>query len=205
MNYTATPIFRLSGGGATTAATITGTAPVANASGGFTSIGSSLLQIASTNVSTYGGNTVVGSGTLEFVNPVIPTTSTVVVSNSAILQLDFSVTNTVAGLVLNGVSQPLGVYNSTTSPTFITGTGSLLVGTTVASNPTNITYSVSGSGPGASMTISWPADHLGWILQQATNLTVGGWTDVPGTGSSTSTIVPITATPPDKYYRLRHP
>jgi fibronectin-binding autotransporter adhesin len=205
VNYTATPIFVLSGGGATTPATITGIAPTANTGGGVTFIGSSVTELTATN--TYAGSTVVGAGTLELANPVIPSASTMIVSNGALVQLDFSVTNTIAGLVLNGVSQAQGVYNSTTSPTFITGPGSLLVGTTtvIANNPTNITFSVTGNGPGASMTISWPADHLGWILQQATNLTVGGWTDVPGTASSTSAIVPVTATPPDKYYRLRHP
>ena len=115
INYTATPTFALTGGGATTPATITGTTPTANVSGGLTSIGSGVLAL--TAASTYTGNTIVGAGTLELVNPVLSSSSTVVVSNSAFLQLDFAGTNNVVGLVLNGVSQPQGVYNSTTSPT----------------------------------------------------------------------------------------
>src|SRR6185437_8016574 len=149
VNYTATPIFLLSGGGATTPATITGAAPTPNTSGGLTSIGSGVLTLTVTN--TYTGNTIVGSGTLELVNPVLAASSSVVVSNGAFLQLDFAGTNRVSGLVLDGVSQPQGVYTATTSSPFITGAGSLLVGPPFADNSTNITFSVTGSGPNASL------------------------------------------------------
>ena len=205
INYTATPTFVLRGGGATTPATITGTAPTANTSGGLTAVGSGVLALTATN--TYTGNTIVGAGTLELVNPGLASASTVVVSNGAFLQLDFAGTNNVAGLVLNGVSQPQGAYNSTTSPTYITGTGSLVVGPVTASNPTNITFtafSTSGGG-GGHFTLSWPADHLGWILQQKTNLTSGTWTDVPGSSGITSTNIPVSQSVPTDFYRLRHP
>lgn len=62
INYTATPLFIVSGGGAATTAVITGTAPVANTSGGLTSIGSSTLTLSGVN--TYTGNTAISSGTL---------------------------------------------------------------------------------------------------------------------------------------------
>ena len=88
LNYTTTPIFQLSGGGATTPATITGTAPTANTGGGVTFIGSSVTEITATN--TYPGNTIVGAGTtLELANPVLPSTTTLVVSNTALLQLNY--------------------------------------------------------------------------------------------------------------------
>ena len=46
----------------------------------------------------------------------------------------------------------------------------LSVVSTIASYPTNISYSVSGGV----LTITWPATHLGWILQNQTNsLSVG--------------------------------
>ena len=205
INYTATPTFVLSGGGATTPATITGAAPTANISGGLTSVGTGVLAL--TAPCTYTGNTVVTAGTLELVNPVLASASTVVVSNSAILQLDFAGTNNVLGLVLNGVSQAKGVYNSTTSPTFITGTGSLVVGATTASNPTNIVFSFTAGGTGVvgQMNLSWPADHLGWILQQRTNLLNGNWVDVPGTAAIISTNMPVSNGVPTDFYRLRHP
>jgi fibronectin-binding autotransporter adhesin len=207
VNYTTTPIFVLSGGGATTAATITGAAPTANTGGGLTSIGVGTLTLSASN--TYIGKTIVGSGTLDIVNPVLAATSTVVVSNGAFLQLDFSVTNRVAGLVLNGVSQPVGVYNSTTSPSFIVGTGSLQVASPIASNPTNITFSVSGSGSSGTLSLSWPSDHLGWILQRQTNsMSVGlstNWVDVTGSDTITTTNVGINPAIPTSFYRLRHP
>jgi fibronectin-binding autotransporter adhesin len=201
VNYTATPIFLLSGGGATTPATITGAAPTPNAGGGLTSIGTGVLTLSVTN--TYTGNTIVGGGILELVNPVIPPASTVVVSNGAMLQLDYTTTNNVTGLILNGVSQPNGLYNSTTSSTFISGPGSLLVGPTTASNPTNITAIVSGGN----LNVSWPADHLGWILQEQTNAlnSASPWVDLAGTATITSTNVPITPAQPRAFFRLRHP
>ena len=63
VNYTAVPTFVVSGGGATTAATITGAAPTANVSGGLTSVGGGGLVL--TNVNTYTGSTVINSGLLR--------------------------------------------------------------------------------------------------------------------------------------------
>ena len=71
---------------------------------------------------------------------------------------------------------------------------------------TNVSYSVNGN----TLTITWPATHLGWILQCQTNslsagLTSSNWFDVPGSGSGTS--VPVNMDPgnPTVFYRLRHP
>jgi len=136
---------------------------------------------------------------------VIAAGSTVSIASGAKLQLDFSTTNTVSGLVLNGVSQSPGVYNNNNASTYITGSGSLVVGTAIASNPTNITFSVTGS----TMSLSWPSDHLGWILQQQTNsLSVGlgtNWVDVAGTATVTSTNIAINPAARTAFYRLRHP
>lgn len=62
VNYTTTPVFIVSGGGATTSAVITSAAPIANTSGGLTSVGSSTLTLGGAN--TYTGNTTISSGTL---------------------------------------------------------------------------------------------------------------------------------------------
>jgi autotransporter-associated beta strand protein len=175
----------------------------ANTGGGLTKQGIGTLTLSGAN--TYAGNTTVSAGTLEIVNPVLAAASTVSVASGAVLQLDFSVTNSVAGLVLNGVTQATGVYNSTTSPAYISGAGSLLVPSTIATNPTNITFSVSGS----TLSLSWPMDHLGWILQsQTNNLGTGlgaNWVDVPGSASVTSTNMPVIPANPTVFYRLRKP
>jgi fibronectin-binding autotransporter adhesin len=76
---------------------------------------------------------------------------------------------------------------------------------TIATNPTNITFSVSGS----TLTLSWPSDHLGWILQSQTNsLNTGltaNWFDVAGSGSSTQAVVNINPANPTVFFRLRSP
>jgi autotransporter-associated beta strand protein len=85
--------------------------------------------------------------------------------------------------------------------------GSITVQTvsTIAGYSTNISYHVSGN----SMTISWPATHLGWILQSQTNsLSTGlstNWVNMAGTATVTSTNIPVSATVPTAFYRLAHP
>jgi hypothetical protein len=75
----------------------------------------------------------------------------------------------------------------------------------IPTTPTNITYSVSGN----TLSLSWPASYLGWILQSQTNaLNVGissTWTDVPGTAAVTSTNIAINPANPSMFFRLRHP
>ena len=83
--------------------------------------------------------------------------------------------------------------------------GVLSVVTGVASNPTNITANVSGN----TLTLSWPSDHLGWILQAQTNSLAAGlvndWVDVSNSITSTQSVITVTATNPAVFYRLRHP
>jgi fibronectin-binding autotransporter adhesin len=204
VNYTAAPVFTLTGGGATTQATITGAAPTPNASGGLTINGTSGGLVALNGANTYTGNTVVNAGTLDLITPVIPPVSTLMVNNGSFLELDYAGTNNITGLVIGGVTQTNGVYNSANLPSVISGPGSLLVGATVtASNPTNVTFSVSGTN----LDLSWPSDHLGWILQEQTNALNSGlpWLDLSGTATITSTNIPINPALPRVFFRLRHP
>jgi hypothetical protein len=127
------------------------------------------------------------------------------VASGATLQLDFPETNTVAGLVLTNVSQPPGVYNATTSPSVISGLGSLRVANPVATNPTNIVAVVSGSN----LNLSWPADHTGWRLETQTNsLSVGistNWSTWPGSAATNAVSVPISPANPTVFFRLVYP
>ena len=204
-DYTVTPVFVISGGGATTAATVTGNAPTASTSGGLTSTGSGTNYLAGAN--TYTGNTTVSSGTLELAQAAIANGSTVSIATGAKLQLDFSTTNLIAALVLNGSSQAAGVYSAATSPSFISGTGKLQVGTPIANYSTNLSFTVTGGG--TTMSLTWPTTHLGWILQSQTNSLSAGlsatWFDVAGSASVTSTSVGINPASPTVFFRLRHP
>lgn len=81
-----------------------------------------------------------------------------------------------------------------------------IVTSTIATNPTNITTSVSGG----SLTMSWPADHTGWTLQSnAVGLASSDqWFDYPAsTGSrDTDTVtIPIAPAGPNVFFRLKYP
>jgi 4-phytase/acid phosphatase len=69
-----------------------------------------------------------------------------------------------------------------------------------ADNPTNITASVSSS----TLTLAWPADHVGWILQALTNdLSAGQWFDLPGSDAVNAVVIPINPANTSVFYRLR--
>ena len=163
--------------------------------------GSGLQFLAGTN--NYSGNTTVNGGTLEIAQPTIATNSTVTVAAGAVLQLDFAATNPVVALVLNGVNQPPGVYDSTTAAPYLTGAGSLVVASSIATTPTSITFSQNGNN----LNLTWPADHLGWLVQSnSVNLTVpGDWFDISGSDAATSYSITLDASKPSVFYRLRKP
>jgi autotransporter-associated beta strand protein len=73
---------------------------------------------------------------------------------------------------------------------------------TVATNPTNIVFSVTSSN----FSLSWPADHLGWYLQAQTNSLSAGfgtnWANVPNSSTVTNVVVPLVPTNPAVFYRM---
>ncbi len=175
--------------------------PVTGPGGGFTKAGSSTLTLAGMN--TYTGNTTVVGGTLAIQQPTLPATATVTVTNGGVLELDFAVTNSVTNLVLNGVSVT-GVHNNSTDPTCLHGTGSLLVAASIATNPTNISFTVTG---GTNLNLSWPLDHLGWLVQSnAINLGVSSdWYDISNTAAGANYSITMNPANTNVFYRLRKP
>ncbi len=87
----------------------------------------------------------------------------------------------------------------------LTANGSISVATVGSLTPPSMTNSVSGN----TITLNWPADYLGWVLQLQTNsLSTGlssNWVDVPGSGASTSATVTIDPVNPTVFIRLRSP
>ena len=152
-----------------------------------------------TGKNSYTGNTTVNQGTLVISVASIATNSTLSVTNGAVLQFNFTTTNTIGTLVLNRIAQPNGVYNSNNFPTYIADTGSLQVGVS-GPGPATLTNSMSGN----TLTRSWPAGQ-GWRLQQQTNaLTVGistNWVDLTD-ASVSSTNLKIDPALPTVFYRL---
>jgi fibronectin-binding autotransporter adhesin len=170
--------------------------------GSLIKVGTGTLNLTGAN--TYTGNTTINGGKLELAQPTLAASSTVAISSVAVLQLDFAATNHVTARFLNGVSQPVGVYKSSNASPYLAGTGSLVV-QPIATNPTNITFHVSGN----TMSLSWPADHLGWILQSnSVGLTAtSSWFNYPADGSvgTTSATVTVDSTQTNVFFRIISP
>ena len=74
----------------------------------------------------------------------------------------------------------------------------------VPATPTNLLWSVSNN----TLTLSWPSNYLGWILQVQTNSSTTGltthWVAIPGSSSVTRTNVPWGGTNSSVFYRLMY-
>ncbi|MCW1885246.1 autotransporter-associated beta strand repeat-containing protein [Luteolibacter flavescens] len=78
--------------------------------------------------STYSGATLVNQGVLSLNQASLSDTAAVGISTGGVLNLNFSGTDRVGSLIINGEFRPDGVYNASNEPGFITGTGSIRVG-----------------------------------------------------------------------------
>ena len=95
------------------------------------------------------------------------------------------------------------VQSSNPGMVFSFTNGVLTVVSSIASNPTNITYSVNGS----TLTLSWPASYLGWLAQSnAVGITASNsWYTIPGSGSVTTLNVTLNPAKTNVFYRLLKP
>lgn len=159
--------------------------------GSIVKIGTSGATLSVSN--SYTGNTTVNAGTLNLGVASLASGSTVTVANGAVLSLNFVETNTVAALVLNGVSQPAGEYSAASSSPFLAGTGLLKVAPSAP--PT-----MSLTNTGGSLVITF----AGGTLQVQTNsLSTGistNWVNYPGTSPAT---FPIDAANGSVFFRVK--
>jgi hypothetical protein len=83
--------------------------------------------------------------------------------------------------------------------------GILRVISTVNANRTNISFTINGN----QLTLSWPADHIGWRLQAQTNpITIGlrsNWSDVPGSTTVNSITTTMNPANGSVFYRMIYP
>ncbi len=77
---------------------------------------------------TYSGATTVNAGTLSLGQASLNDAAAVTIAAGATLNLNFTGNDRVGSLTINGVAKPDGLYNATTDPGFITGTGNIRVG-----------------------------------------------------------------------------
>ena len=84
-------------------------------------------------------------------------------------------------------------------------TGTISIVSTANPTPTKIITTVSGG----TLTMSWPADHIGWRLQSQTNsLSVGintNWVEVPGASLTNQVSVTMNPTNGTVFYRMIYP
>jgi len=115
--------------------------------------------------------------------------------------------------LFNTTGTPSGNFAATNLPALGTGLGwswnpataTLSVITGINTNPTNITYAVSGSN----LNLSWPADHTGWRLLVQTNpISVGlstNWVTWPNSTSVNAVSVPVNPANGSVFFRLVYP
>ena len=116
-------------------------------------------------------------------------------------------TNGFAGFQLGSVSVGAGLVAQ------LLNTGSalqlaVLPGIIVATNPPVLTNTLTGS----SLSLAWPADHIGWrLLAQTNNLAAGisantnDWGTVTGSAATNQVTLPINPALPAEFYRLVYP
>jgi len=84
----------------------------------------------------------------------------------------------------------------------VAANGSITVASVQPPVGTNILFNVSSN----ILTLSWPTDHLGWILQSQTNNLAGtNWVNVAGSALVTSTNLTIGGTNNAVFYRMISP
>ena len=161
---------------------------------GLTKSGIGTVRLGGNN--SYTGSTVINKGVLSLTtNTSLANSSVIVIGKdpAAILNLNFTGTEYVAALTINGVAQPDGIYSSSDPSGRITGGGTLTVGGTVTPTTPTIT-----TAPTAT------AITVGQTL--AASILSGGVASVPGTFAfttpSTAPAVgtasqPVTFTPND--------
>jgi hypothetical protein len=104
-----------------------------------------------------------------------------------------------------GSATDAALYNHVLSAAQIAALATNGIVPTVNTTPTNIVSTVSGN----TLTLAWPADHLGWHLQAQTNALTAGlgtnWVTIPGSDTINSINFIINPAKPAVFYRLTYP
>jgi fibronectin-binding autotransporter adhesin len=119
-------------------------------------------------------------------------------TNGQTFQL-FSATETVGNFAATNLPALPGDLVWNWNPT----AGTLSVVPPIATTPTNLTFTATGS----TLDLTWPASHLGWIVQ-SNSISVAdanSWYDIAGSTSATNLSITIDPALPQVFYRLSLP
>lgn len=186
--------------------------------GGYTVADSATLgaNVATANGTLNMSSLTLGNSTLEFQNLNSTTTAAITtasLNNASPVTINITNGTFVAGqhypLIAYSASPGAGTFTLHSLPPGLTAnldtSGSpitLVVTGTLNVTPTNILF---GRTNGV-LTLQWPADHTGWLLQSnAVSLTSpNSWFVVPGSDSTNVVNIPISTNTPAVFYRLTH-
>lgn len=174
VNYTAVPVFIVSGGGATSPATITGAAPTADVSGGLTATGSGTLTLTANN--TYTGGTVVNSGTLALSGA------------GALASTNINVSSASATFDVSGVNFTLGAAQSLTGVGTVNGNvtnnGTIMAGTSSATGILSFNNALTLKAGGTTVVKLNPSQSANDEIYCFGNLTYGGTLQIVNLGGT---------------------
>lgn len=170
-----------------------------NVKGGTVSV-ASLADDGTPNPLGQTGTILVDGGTLEYTGPNSAWTRnlTVGVSNATISSAN---TLTHSGTIVGSGA----LIVTATGGLTLNNANSYSGGTILNSGTLTLNSSVSGN----TLTLSWPADHIGWRLQAQTNTLGSGlgtnWTDILGTDTSNTYNVTLNPANGTVFYRMVYP
>ena len=186
--------------------------------GGTLAAGASIGTLTINNNLTLGGNLVAEVNTsVSPSNDLVVVTGTLTNSGTGTVTLSNLGPALAAGESFTLFSKPLvngGAMSLATTPALTSGLvlsnrlsldGSVLVVSsgTLPSTPTNVTYSVSGN----TLSIGWPLNYTGWLLQSNSVgvASANSWFVVPGSSATNSMSFTVDPAKKNVFYRLQHP
>lgn len=174
VNYTATPVFIVRGGGATVPATITGAAPTTDASGGLTSTGNGTLTLSGTN--TYSGTTVINGGTLT-----LSGTGSIASSTNINIAAAGAIFNAGANFSLNAAQTLMGIGEVNGN---VTNNGTIMAGTATSTGVLAFNNSLTLQSGGTTVIKLNPSQSANDEIYCYGNLAYGGTLQVENLGGT---------------------